>query len=230
MLSADNKTRIISALSIFETGKPNGDYGNVTVLKDATDEKGNNFFQITYGYHQTTEQSHLKALLEAYVAAKGIFAAAILPYLSRIGKGELVKNEPFLELLRKSGKEDPIMCEVQDTFFDKVYFQPALLFFQNEGFTLPLSMLVIYDSYIHSGSIKEYLRKRFNEKTPKNGGNERAWIKAYTIIRHAWLTNHKNEILRRTNYRTRCFLELIERGDWLLVLPIEAQGETSKFM
>jgi chitosanase len=62
MITAENKIRILSVLSIFETGHRDGDYDDVTVLKDATNDDGDHFYQITYGRHQTTEQSHLKTV------------------------------------------------------------------------------------------------------------------------------------------------------------------------
>jgi chitosanase len=228
MITAENKIRILSVLSIFETGHRDADYENVTVLKDATDDNGDKFYQVTYGRHQTTEQSHLKELLTLYVENKGIFADEMRPYLPKIGNGALAQNDDFLDLLRKSAKEDVIMRDTQDNFFDEVYYNPAFEFFNMNGFTLPLSMLVIYDSYIHSGSIKDYLRKRFNEVPPRRGGLEKAWIKAYVRVRHEWLSNHPNDILRRTNYRTAAFIKEIERNNWDLALPVEAQGEVSR--
>ena len=228
MITAENKIRILSVLSIFETGNRDGDYHDVTVLKDGTNDDGDHFFQVTYGRHQTTEQSHLKELLERYMGNNGQFADDIRPYLPKIGNGALARNDDFLDLLRKAGADDPIMRDTQDNFFDEVYYNPAFEFFENNGFRLPLSMLVIYDSYIHSGKVQDYLRKRFTEAPPRRGGSEKEWTKAYVNVRHDWLTNHQNEILRRTNYRTKAFLREIERDNWDLALPIEAQGEVSR--
>jgi chitosanase len=227
MITAENKIRIISVLSIFETGDRDGNYDDVTVLKDGTNDAGERFLQVTYGRHQTTEQSHLQELLNRYINNKGQFAGDLRPFIPKIGDGALAQNDVFLNLLRKAGK-DPIMHDTQDEFFDEVYYTPAFEFFEMNGFKLPLSMLVIYDSYIHSGSIKDYLRKRFNEVPPRKGGLEKAWIKAYVRVRHEWLSTHSNEILQRTNYRTKAFLREIERNNWDLALPIEAQGEVSR--
>ncbi len=236
MISADNKIRILSVLSIFETGDRDGNYGDVTVLKDGTDTVTNErILQITYGRHQTTEGSFLKELLTNYVDNKGQFADDIRPFIPKIGNGALAKNETFLDLLRKAGK-DPIMHDTQDTLFDEKYYQPAFAFFTVNGFTLPLSMLVIYDSQIHSGGhwedgILKSLRKRFDEVPPRKGGLEKAWIKAYVRVRHEWLSTHSDPILRKTNYRTKAFLNEIERDDnWDLSKPIKTQDVTSRSM
>ena len=131
----------------------------------------------------------------------------------------------FLDLLKDAGKNDPIMRKAQDDFFDKRYFQPAMKWADNNGFTLPLSALVIYDSFIHSGSVPDFLRKHFTAKTPKNGGDEKTWISQYVDARQNWLATASNPVLHTTVYRTKCFKGEIAKGDWdLTQLPIDAHG------
>jgi chitosanase len=128
-------------------------------------------------------------------------------------------------LLKKAGKEDLIMHTVQDRFFDNRYYQPAINWAKDNGFILPLSGLVIYDSFVHSGSILPSIRKMFPETSPNNGGNEIEWTTAYVNARHLWLTNHPREAVRKTIYRTQCFKNEIKRGNWILnVIPIIANG------
>jgi chitosanase len=111
---------------------------------------------------------------------------------------------------------------VQEAFFDRTYFLPAMRWAEQNGFKLALSMLVIFDSFIHSGSIRPDIRKRFPEVPPAKGGDEKAWIGAYTRERQEWLV----EIgLKATTYRTRCYLEQIASGNWnLSKLPIKMNG------
>jgi chitosanase len=226
------KNKILTVLDVFETGNINGDYGNVTVLKDATDENGNKFFQVTYGRHQTTEQSHLKALLSSYCFLNGRWGRELNQprYISRIGSGTLAKKtvigNEFRELLKKAGS-DPIMQQVQDSLFNEKYYEPAFKWGIDNGFTLPLSMLVIYDSTIHSGGnwdkkdgVLMMLRNTFKEVPPIKGGDEKAWIKAYVLARHLWLKNHKMPLLRKTIYRTSALIELVNAGNWDLSQPI----------
>ncbi len=229
MISTENKIRILNALSILETDS-HDNYGDVTVRKDGNDINGNLFFQITYGRYQTIEQSYLKELLTNYVANNGQFANAISPYILKIGNGALAQNETFLNLLRQAGNEDSIMQETQNVLFNTKYYQPALEFFTVNGFTYPLSMLVICDSYMHSGNIKDYLRKRFNELPPSKGGLEKAWVKAYVRVRHEWLSAHSNEIICKTNYHTKAFMTEIERDNWDLSKPIKTPMNLWKFL
>ena len=117
------------------------------------------------------------------------------------------------------------MKKVQDDFFEAVYFQPAQKWADQQGFNLPLSMLVIYDSYIQSGSIRSEIREKFPEVPPSKGGDEKAWILAYVNARHSFLANNSKPAVRPTVYRTKCLKEQIQKQNWMLgILPIDANG------
>ena len=92
------------------------------------------------------------------------------------------------------------------------------------GFTLPLSLLVIYDSYIHSGSVPVFLRERFSERPPVNGGDEKAWITAYINVRYSWLKTNPKVVLQGTVYRPQCMKDQIAANNWALHLPVNAHG------
>jgi chitosanase len=214
----DRQRRIIEqVVNVFETGTPRGDYGNISIYEDGPQ----NIRQITYGRAQTTEFGNLRELVKKYVEAGGWNSEELRPYLALIGLAPLVDDERFKDLLQEAGREDPIMRRVQDEFFDERYFQPAMKWAADEGFELPLSGLVIYDSFIHSGSILNTLREKFPECTPRDGGSEPAWTFAYVKTRHAWLANHYRPIVRKTTYRTSCLLHELQIGNWNLdLLPL----------
>lgn len=215
------KALIQSIVNVFETGVPEGKYDKLVIYDDGV----NGSHQITYGKSQTTEQGNLSRLIDMYVDNAGTFANDFVPYLEKIGKEPLVDDENFKRLLIKAAREDKIMRETQDNFFDEVYWLPAMQWFERNGFKLPLSMLVTYDSYIHSGSIPMFLRKRFIEPPPAKGGNEKKWVASYVETRHQWLKYHEKPILRKTIYRTQTFLNEIARENWKLnKLPINANG------
>jgi chitosanase len=213
------KDKIQSILNVFETGKPDGDYSNVTIFSDGP--KG--MRQITYGKSQTTEWGNLNKLIESYSNKNGKHSEFFKPYVSKIGKISLVNDKKLITELREAGS-DPVMKEAQDDFFDEHYWKPAFEFFKDNGFTQPLSMLVIYDSFIHSGGILNFLRNRFPAKTPSKGGNEKEWIEQYLNVRHSWLANHYNQILRKTTYRTKNMIQAVVRNDWNLNSPFIANG------
>jgi chitosanase len=137
----------------------------------------------------------------------------------------LCDDKIFQGLLISAARQDEIMRSSQDEFFDSVYWKPAETWFKVNGFKLPLSMLVIYDSFIHSGRMRDDIRQSFQELPPARGGEEKAWTKAYVNARHSWLSNRENPLLRKTIYRTQTLINEINRGNWNLdMLPITANG------
>src|SRR5262245_22534112 len=220
-LTNDQKSLLVRVLNVFETGKPDGDYGAIAIFSDGPHD----IRQITYGRSQTTEYGNLRELVHGYMAANGTFSQVIRPFAERIGSVPLTDNAEFKALLRRAGREDLVMRRMQDRFFDKRYFRPAMRWAEENGFRLPLSALVIYDSFIHSGSILGPFRAMFAESPPANNGDEKAWTKAYVNARHRWLGNHPRKIVRRTVYRTACFKREIARENWDLArTPINAKG------
>lgn len=220
------KKKIEQVINAFETGTAEGNYATLVKLKDHRNTAtGALEVQITFGRSQTTEFSHLKELVQDYIESNGLFADELKPFLSSIGKKpSLATNEDFCATLKKAGKNDPVMKVCQDRLFDNKYYLRAYSWFIQNGFTLPLSLLVIYDSHIHSGSILPFLRKKFSTALPVNGGNEKEWIANYVNARHNWLAGHSNHLLRSTVYRTNCFKEQIQQSNWDLSQPLKAHG------
>jgi chitosanase len=208
-------------INVFETGTVRGKYGAIAIFDDGP----NDIRQITYGRSQTTEYGNLRELVDRYVTAGGGFADQLRPFVPLIGRTALVDDQTFKDLLRRAGNEDPVMERVQDEFFAIRYFDPAMRWAARNGFMRALSALVIYDSFIHSGSILDFLRARFQEVPPARGGNEQTWIRQYVEVRHDWLSNHPKPVIRASAYRTRDLLREVAAGNWdLAVLPIMANG------
>ncbi|MCB9032648.1 MAG: chitosanase [Chitinophagales bacterium] len=226
MITLQQKNKIMQIVNVFETGTPKGKYNSISIYKDALINH-QKVEQITYGRSQTTEFGNLKKLIELYIFNKGIYANEFKSYLSKIGQLPSLKNDKnFIPLLQKSAEEDSIMRQCQDDFFEQYYYLPAYNWFNKQQFQQALSLLVIYDSFIHSGSIPLFLRKRFPEKTPRYNGEEQQWITAYVKTRHQWLQHHRYKILQKTVYRTNCFLNQIKTNNWNLEQAVIANGIT----
>jgi chitosanase len=220
-LSLQQKRICEQVINAFETGSAEGDYGALVVLADGP----HGIRQITYGRSQTTEYSNLEKLVQMYVDAGGMFSAQLGPFVPQIGVVPLTENKEFKQLLRDTGRKDPVMRTIQDEFFDEQYFQPAMQWADANQFTLPLSALVIYDSFVHSGGIFGFLRKRFPEVPPAQGGEENVWIQEYVDTRQEWLATSPKKLLQATVYRTQCLNREIARDNWdLLQVPIDANG------
>jgi chitosanase len=216
------KTKILQIVNVFETGTKEGKYDNITVYKDGPVINGAKIFQITFGRSQTTEFGNLRRLIEQYIANNGLLSNEFKKYVLKIGKQPSLRTDDnFKTLLKRAAREDGIMKDTQDKFFDFYYYEPAYIWFDGMRFTLPLSLLVIYDSYIHSGGILNFLRQRFAERTPKFGGDEKKWLQQYVAVRHNWLKTNTNKILQKTIYRTNCFQTQINNDNWKMLMPVK---------
>lgn len=213
------KEKIQQVVNVWETGSKEGDYANVSILPDGP--KG--AYQVTYGRSQTTSTSYLKKLIEIYIKYKGKYAGNLEPYLDDIEVPPyLVGHTKFINFLKLAGKEDPIMKDAQDELFDMKYWRPALKFSKDNGFVLPLSVLVLYDSYIHGGL--NIVRKMFPEATPANHGEELSWLEAYLKCRYSWLKNHSRRILNVTKIRSETYLKLLFDKNYYLDKPFIVDG------
>lgn len=220
-LTQNQRNLIERVINAIETGTPDGKYHAISIMKDGP----NRIRQITYGRAQTTEYGNLRKLVQMYAVADGMYSSALATYTSNVGSTPLTDDDQFKKLLKDAGRNDPIMKRIQDQFFDEVYFLPAMNWADTHGFTKALSMLVIYDSFIHSGSILRFLRQRFAENPPDMGGNEETWISEYVRVRHDWLRTHSDPILPKTIYRTKAFKEQIAKNNWdLSSVPIMVNG------
>jgi chitosanase len=206
-------------VNVFETGVALGDYGKVTLLPGDTGH-------LTYGRAQTTLASgNLFLLIKRYVGARGAaFARHLEPFLSRLNDLDvsLDFDERFRTLLASAG-DDPVMHDVQDSFFDDAYWLPAQRAAEALGVSSPLSLSIVYDGHIHGswGFIK-------GRTTDRHGAaddiGETQWIRAYVQERRDWLAGHRNTLLQKTVYRMDTFLTLIDAGNWQLDLPFTARG------
>lgn len=221
----DAKKIIIKILNTFEndSGSPNTEYDKIYLYKDGT----NNKKQVTLARGFTECGGALWKVFEKYkdLTVNDAVADKLLSYRNRSCTEFLPNNKEFLELIIKTAQTDELFREAQDWVYDELYWNRGYKWFSDNGFKLPLSLGVIQDSFLQSGGMLQFLRNRFNEKTPSNGGDEKKWIKSYLDVRQQWLSTHSRKILNGTIYRTRFFLKEIERDNWNLdKFPIYPNG------
>jgi len=183
---------------------------------------------LTYGRSQTTLTSgNLFLLIKAYVAAAGAqYADSFGSYMGRLQLSDLSldNDAAFKDLLHQAGS-DPVMHQVQDAFFDRVYWTPALTSATGLGITSALGCCVVYDSFIQGSWV--LMRNRTNaqfDSSQKPG--EKSWIGQYASVRQQWLAGNTNVLLRKTAYRMVEFGKLISADQWNLDLPIVVRGVT----
>jgi len=227
--TADQKRAIDSVLSIFETGRTPtaASFSTCTILSDGAG--------ISYGVHQSTDRSNsLDAIVKRYIELGGTCAARLKPFLPYLAANKSAAEPPpgpwsqetkaLISILKAAGS-DPKMQQAQIEVFDSNYFTPAVNHAKDIGLTTALGLLVIYDTCIHSGPGRVAThRAAFPEKSPKNGGDEKAWIKAYLNARRAWLAGNSNPLVQRTVYRQDAILDLIKADNWDLKFPFAIRG------
>ena len=221
-MTSAQKRLCIRVVNVFETGTADGAYAVISIYNDGPHDMK----QITYGRSQTTEYGNLRELVALYVQNHGTYADELAPYVPKIGIVPLTGDKVFQKLLVDAANDDVVMRATQDAFFDKRYWDPMVAWGTTKGFTSALAALVLYDSFIHSGGILEFLRSRFPEPVPSNGGDEKVWVGQYVDTREAWLAGASRAVLRKTVYRTQCLRREIKRDNWdLATVPITANGK-----
>ena len=214
VISIEQKQVIDNIISIFETGKVSAPeaYSKVTILKDGAG--------ISYGKHQSTDRADsLDAIIFRYQDLQGGLSEQFIPFLDYLkmdASSKLDPNNPpgwaqdLMKLLSEAGK-DPIMQKAQDDIFNEQYWLPAVRQAETIKLNLALSYAILYDTCIHSGPAGvANIRKRFPEKAPSNGGDEKAWSQAYIKARRAWLLANPNPIVKKTIYRMDAFQQIID--------------------
>jgi len=219
LLTDLQKGAVQAIVNIFETGAPLGDYASVTLLEGDTGH-------LTYGRSQTTLASgNLYLLIKDYVDTEdAVFAEAQRPYLPRLEAIDLSLDEDsdFHAILRKAGA-DPAMQRVQDAFFDRIFWAPAVRSAAYIDSTLALGMAVIYDSRIHGSwhAIRDRVIKEYGSLSDLG---EKTWMWRYVAHRRNWLATHDNTLLRKTVYRMDSMQTLMGSEKWDLSLPFSVRG------
>lgn len=211
-------------LSVFETGKvPTAEsYSTCTILADGAG--------ISYGKHQCTDRAgSLDAVVKAYILKGGRYSEELRSFVPLLESNFSTGAAPggpwppqvrgLVDILKEAGA-DPAMQKAQDEVFDRDYFLPAVSHARNIGLTQALSLLVVYDTCIHSGPRGvDTIRVRFPEPSPAKGGDEGAWVSAYLGARRAWLAGNSNPVVQRTVYRIDALSDLVRSGNWSLTTP-----------
>jgi len=219
MISDLQKSTAQAIVNIFETGRAQGDYRVVTLIPG---DAGH----LSYGRSQITLASgNLYLLIKTYCEeAEAQYATHLRNYLDPLANRDTILDHDveFRDLLTRAG-DDLVMRNVQDWFFDKVYWEPALNAAATIGISSALGTTVIYDSHIH-GSWR-LMRDRTNEAHGVVSQTaEQNWVRFYVEERKNWLATHTNPLLHRTVYRMDTFLQLIDSGKWELSLPLRIRG------
>jgi chitosanase len=214
-LSAMQRRTAEAIVNIFETGAVLGMYGQVTVLEHDTGH-------LTFGRSQTTLGSGgLARLIGAYCANPGArFGERLKRYLPALKDCDVaLDNDSKLKNLLRATADDPIMRDIQDSFFESGYWQPAEAEALKMNIHTPLGVATVYDSVVH-GSWKMLRDKTIEEVGPVAKAGEQRWIQSYIAARRQWMAKHPRPDIRATVYRMDALGDLAAHGHWTLGLPL----------
>lgn len=217
-LAATQALAARAIVNIFETGEVRGDYSAVTLLPGDTG-------RLTYGRAQTTLGSgNLHLLISRYCATAGArFGARLRPWLPALAtRSPAADADQKLHNLLRASADDTVMRDVQDAFFDELFWEPAARAATRLGIRSPLGTAVVYDSWVHGSWAP--LRDRTNASGTIAGVGEHDWVQRYVRNRRDWLGTHGNALLRTTVYRMDAFQRLIDQEAWGLQLPLVVRG------
>ncbi len=218
-LATLQKAAAQAIVNIFETGSVRGNYGDVTLLPG---DSG----QLTYGRSQTALASgNLFLLIQAYCARTDAqFGATMKSYLASLEACDRSLNyDAVFRALLKDAGDDPVMQELQDAFFDSVYWDPAVRSAKALGAVSALGTAIIYDSSVHGSwaHVRDLTRRRFGELIDIG---EDEWMQRYIETRREWLADNANPLLHKTVYRMDAFKAIVDHRNWKLELPLNVRG------
>lgn len=214
---------ILRILQTAENGSPSWGFSQISIMHDGPNRR----LQLTYGI-QFDEAGDLGKLLSMYCSEGGQYGTQIAPYLQAVNKGTpsatiLSQAKGFQSLLRQAGT-DKIMQDLEIKLFMETSWNPAVKWSKQNGFVLPLSFLIIADSFLQSNQMLGFLLRRVQSKTPvADRQAEQEWITSYATARNKWL-EASGGALTVSSYRTKCYLSMIQRSDWQLNSMVSMNG------
>lgn len=245
-MTESQKVMIWNILSVFETGKVEGDYGSCSVLADGAG--------ISYGKHQATDKSgSVDAIVLRYLDLGGARSSVLRPLLPLLEEDVTTKlptgknpdevaskpstlpkatfdNAIFLMRTLASLGTDLAMKVAQDQVFAERYWNPCRSQCQAMGLQLPLSWCAVYDTCIQSGpAAVSRMRRMFPASPPSSGGEEKRWATEYLQARKRWIESFtdaspsKQSLVRSTSYRANSLLALVSAGNWMLNAPVQIE-------
>ncbi len=215
-------------ISVFENNTPVIQYGYAENLHD-----GRGITAGRAGF--TSATGDMLEVIERYtVAVPDNPLAVYLPRLRELAEDEDGSTQGLegLEEIWQERANHEVFRHVQDEVVDQYYYDPATAHAEFLGVSLPLTLLNFYDAAIQHGDGNDpdglpAMINRTTSKvggTPKNGIDEKLWLREFMSIRHSVLLNPNNQETQeewsQSVGRVDTLIELYESGNILLTPPI----------
>jgi len=207
-------------ISVFENGTIELQYA---YIKDIHDNRG--YTAGVAGF--TSGTGDMLVLIEKYTQIKPQnILSKYIPELKRLDKiyaqndyksSEKSANIENLKGLVEDWKiaaKDSVFRNLQDKVRSTLYFKPSLKIAQQYGIRYPLTLLCIYDAAVQHGvdGVVDDILKNIDVSSPKEGGDEITWLKAFNTQREDVISNFENE--EKTYYRVHALNDIIEHKNY----------------
>jgi chitosanase len=227
-LSPGQKSRADALISWFENG--------TTVVQYAYVEKLGDGRGYTAGRGFTTGTGDVYTLVKAY--AKRAPRSPLAAYLKRLRtladeRGDGTDGLEGFPASWKQAAEDPAFRAEQDRLNDEQSYEPAMRLAQKLGLRTALARVALYDAVVVHGDGGDpdgapALAALANKKaggTPKQGVDERKWLRAFLAARKADMLNPRDPATRKVwaEAADRCdaFTHLLDAGDLAFHGPLK---------
>jgi len=213
-------------ISIFENGTPNLQYDYIEHIDDQ-----HGYTAGIVGY--TSATGDMLEVIEKYTQIKSNnILRKYIPELERLNdiyiennyelseEGANVDNLQGLVDDWKIATEDSRFKKLQDDERDRMYYYPALSLANRYEIKYPLTLLTIYDAVIQHGvdGVKDIIKK-INLQSPRESGDEIAWLKAFNTQRYNVMMNTTVDgvkIWEDSVYRVKALNDIIDKNNYYL--------------
>jgi chitosanase len=196
------KTIADQFISIFENGTTDIQY---EYIEDFNDTRGYTAGRAGF----TSGTGDMLMVIKEYTIKKP--NNSLTPYINELERlFQIYKNNNYelsnesanienLDGLKEAWIENAkfkLFRDIQDKVVDDIFFYPSVEICDMIGLKMPLSLLVIYDSYVQHGKIglDKLVKKATditNNQTPKDGADELTWLKNFVLNRKTVLESNQ---------------------------------------
>ncbi|RUM73500.1 MAG: hypothetical protein DSZ10_03140, partial [Sulfurovum sp.] len=207
-------------ISVFENGTTELQYA---YIEDIHDNRG--YTAGVAGF--TSGTGDMLVLIEKYTQIKPHnVLSKYIPELKRLDKiyaqndYEPSEESANIENLKglvgdwKIAAKDSVFRNLQDDIRSTLYFKPSLKIAHQYGIRYPLTLLCVYDAVVQHGidGVVDDILKHIDVPSPKEGGDEIAWLEAFNAQREYLISNFEDE--EKTYYRVHALNDIIKQENY----------------
>jgi len=214
VLDYDQRRVADEIISVFENNTTDIQYD---YAQDIDDGRGVTVGRVGF----TTETGDLIELLKRY--SNSVIDNGLKKYIDILESNSTfdsnqTKNQ-FISDWQNEARDSELLRDIQDKLTDEFYYYPAIQRAYDLNLTLPVSLLVMYDTNVQHGMDHEYIDGEYiaglNDiiKNTEKKSSEVEWIKEFLGNREYVLENTKG--WEKTSYRLIELWDILEENKYL---------------